>query len=103
MTKVIIYKASKSPTQSGKYRPHSWLIENIEAYKISVDPLMDWIGEEIVSNSIKLKFTNLESALEYAKRENLDYSIVGNNSKKKLLKGYADNFKYNRIKSEQKI
>ena len=43
---------------------------------------------------------NLESAIEYAKLNELEYEVKKVEETKKVMRSYADNFRYNRIKTE---
>ena len=59
-----------------------------------------WKGSIAPAKKIKLKFSSLEKAIDYAKKENLEYQILERSAKKIKIKSYADNFKYNRKKSD---
>ena len=41
---------------------------------------------------LKLEFSTKELAIEYAKRNNIDFELIEPNRRKVILKSYADNF-----------
>ncbi len=101
MTEVVIYQKAKTPTQSGKAKKYNWYLESLNISEVKVDPLMGWIGQDLSKNTLKLKFNNLEEAVNFAEKESLEYKIIYKNNKKIIIKSYADNFRFNRIKCEK--
>ena len=100
MKEVIIYQKAKTPTQSGKAKKYKWYLESLDNTKIKVDPLMGWKGQSISKHNLSLKFSNLEEAINFAKKQSFKYNVINKKSKKIIIKSYADNFKFNRIKHE---
>ena len=64
------------------------------------DLMTGWKGGIAPKNKIKIKFSSLERAVEYAKKKNYDYQVLNNDKKKLKLKSYSDNFRFNRNKSD---
>ena len=98
--KVIIYKGSKSPTQSGRYKTLFWYLKFDEEFIYEEDIMTGWKGSMLPKNKTKLKFTTLDSALAYVKNKNYEYEVLDKSATKIKIKSYAENFKYNRNKSD---
>ena len=45
-----------------------------------------------LNDSVKLKFSNKEQAINYAKKNNIDYYVVEPQKSKVIIKSYSDNF-----------
>ncbi len=91
MKKAIIYRPSKTPMQSGVRKYNKWIIEFITE-KPGINPLMGWESSTDTYSELKLEFNNKELAIEYAKKNKINYEIVEPNIKKIIKKSYADNF-----------
>ena len=91
MKKAIIYKPSKSVMQSGNKKYNKWIIEFI-TNKPGINPLMGWESSTDTYTELKLQFNNKELAIEYAKKNKINYELVEPNIKKINKKSYADNF-----------
>ena len=100
MQKVIIYIGTKTPTQSGQFKTQFWFLKFDEDCIYDEDVMTGWKGNTIPKSKVKLKFSNLESAIAYAESKNYKYEIIYKSKKNTKLKSYADNFKYNRNKSD---
>ncbi len=97
--KYIIYKNKKSPTQSGKLHKEFWILEHINTKGVKIDLLTGWKTTE--TNLIKkIKFSNKEAAVSYAKNNNLDFEVLKEVDNKSSNKSYADNFKFKRIRTD---
>jgi NADH dehydrogenase (ubiquinone) Fe-S protein 4 len=91
MKKAIIYKPSKTPMQSGTRKYNKWIIEFITE-KTGINPLMGWESSTDTYSELKLEFNNKELAIEYAKKNKINYEVVEASIKKIIKKSYADNF-----------
>jgi hypothetical protein len=91
MKKAIIYKPSKSVMQSGDKKYNKWSLEFITENP-GINPLMGWESSTDTYGELKLEFNNKEMAIEYAKKNNINYEIIEPNIKKKIKKSYAENF-----------
>ncbi len=100
MKKVVIYKGSKTPTQSGGFKTKFWYLKFTEYFNYEEDLMTGWKGGISPKSKIKIKFSSLDSAIAYAQRENFSYEIITKTKKKIVTKTYADNFKFNRNKSD---
>ncbi len=100
MKKVIIYRGNKSPTQSGNFKTKFWYLKFDNNNVYEEDLMTGWKGGIAPIKKIKIKFSSLERAVEYAKKKNYDYQVLNLDKKRLKLKSYADNFRFNRNKSD---
>ena len=98
--RVIIYKGSKSPTQSGKYKTKFWYLKFDANLIYEEDVMTGWKGNISPKAKTKIKFSNLDSAIAYAESKNYKYQVIKSSTEKIKLKSYAENFRYNRLKTE---
>jgi NADH dehydrogenase (ubiquinone) Fe-S protein 4 len=91
MKKAKIYKPSKNPMQSGNSKFNKWIIEFVTE-KPGINPLMGWESSTDTYSELTLEFNNKDLAIEYAKKNKINYEIVEPNIKKIIKKSYADNF-----------
>jgi len=91
MTKVKIYKPSKTAMQSGTKKFDKWILEYF-TNKTGINPLMGWESSEDTMSEIKLEFNSKELAINYAKKNKLNFEIIEPNKRKMIKKSYANNF-----------
>ena len=91
MKKAKIYIPSKTAMQSGRGKLKKWVLEFVTRDP-SINPLMGWETSTDTLEEVILKFTTKEKAIEYAKKNNISYSVIEPNKKKFVIKSYADNF-----------
>ena len=91
MKKAKIYKPTKTAMQSAKGNTKNWLLE-FDTLDTGINPLMGWESSQDTMSEIKLKFSNKEQAINYAKKNNIDYYIVEPQKNKIIKKSYSDNF-----------
>ena len=91
MKKAKIYKPSKTAMQSGTKKFDKWIIEFI-AGKPGINPLMGWESSSDTYSELILEFKTKEHAIEYAKKNKIDYELIEPKSRKINKKTYADNF-----------
>jgi NADH dehydrogenase (ubiquinone) Fe-S protein 4 len=91
MKKAKIYKPAKTAMQSGKRNSKKWLLE-FDTLNLSVNPLMGWMSSKDTLSEIKLRFTTRDEAVDYAKKNNIDYYIIEPQKIKLVKKSYSDNF-----------
>ena len=77
--------------QSGKRNTKSWLLE-FDTLDNGINPFMGWETSKDTMSEIKLKFSSKELAINYAKKNNIDYYIIEPQKRKIVKKLYADNF-----------
>ena len=91
MKKAKIYKPSKTAMQSGIKKFDKWIIEFITE-KPGINPLMGWESSTDTSSELKLEFYSKEQAIEYAKKNKINFEIIEPKIRKIVKKSYADNF-----------
>ena len=91
MKKAKIYKPSKTAMQSGKRNSKKWLLE-FDSLDTEINPLMGWESSIDTMSEIKLEFYSKEEAINYAKKNNLDYYVIEPEKSKIVKKSYSDNF-----------
>ena len=77
--------------QSGKRNTKNWFLE-FDTLSTGINPLMGWETSKDTMSEVILEFTNKESAIKYAKKNNIDFYLVEPQKKKTLIKSYTDNF-----------
>ena len=91
MKKAKIYKPSKTAMQSGLGKTDKWILE-FETKDPTKNPLMGWESSSDTFSELKLEFSSKDLAIEYAKKNNIDFEVIEPNKRKITLKSYADNF-----------
>lgn len=91
---VRIYQPSKNAMQSGRGKTAYWLIEYELETARRPETLMGWVGSGDTNNQVRLKFSTLEEAQAFAKKEGWRYSVLPSHQKRVKPRNYADNFKY---------
>ncbi len=91
MKRAKIYKPAKTAMQSGKRNTKKWLLE-FDTLDKGVYPLMGWESSQDTMSEVKLEFSSKELAVNYAKKNNIEYYIVEPEKRKIIKKSYSDNF-----------
>ena len=91
MKKAKIYKPSKTAMQSGTKKFDKWVIEFISDQP-GINPLMGWESSTDTSSELKLEFSSKELAVDYAKKNKINFEIIEPKLRKVIKKSYADNF-----------
>jgi len=77
--------------QSGLGKSDKWLIR-FETNDSGLNPLMGWESSSDTLSELNLEFSTKELAIEYAKKNKIDYEIIEPQKRKTVKKSYADNF-----------
>ena len=91
MKKAKIYKPTKTAMQSGKRNSKKWFLE-FDTLNTGINPLMGWETSRDTMSEVKLEFANKEQAINYAKKNNINYYVVEPQKSKIIKKSYSDNF-----------
>ena len=91
MKKVKIFKPTKTAMQSGLAKSDKWVIEYI-VDQPGINPLMGWESSSDTYSELNLEFSSKEDAIEYAKKNKIDYELIEPKTRKINKKSYADNF-----------
>ena len=77
--------------QSGKRDSKKWLLE-FDTLDTEINPLMGWESSRDTMSEVKLEFSSKEEAINYVKKNNIEYYIVEPEKSKIIKKSYTDNF-----------
>jgi hypothetical protein len=91
MKKAKIYIPTKTAMQSGLAKTHKWKIE-FKTKDSGLDPLMGWESSTDTLSELKLEFSTKELAMEYAKKNKIEFELIEPQKRKIVKKSYADNF-----------
>jgi hypothetical protein len=99
MAVARIYQPGKTAMQSGRAQTHKWLLEYEPASRRDPDPLMGWSSAQDTLNEVRLHFPTLDEAVAFAKKHGLEYTLIEPHARSPKVKSYADNFRYDRIRT----
>ena len=91
MKKAKIYIPTKTAMQSGLGKNNKWLLEFYTDHR-KLSPLMGWETSSNTLSEVKLEFMTKEIAIDYAKKNKIDYELIEPNKRKINKKSYSDNF-----------
>ncbi len=91
MRKAKIYKPTKSAMQSGLKKTNKWILEYITKNP-DINPLMGWESSIDTLSEVKLEFSTKDLAIEFAKKNKIDFFLIEPKKRKIVKKSYADNF-----------
>ena len=91
--KAKIYKPSKTAMQSGRSKYNKWVLKFSDKKNQLKDTMMGWNGGSSTVSQIELKFSSKDEAVNYAKKNSIDYEVLETSERKVINKSYADNFK----------
>ena len=77
--------------QSGLGKSDKWIIE-FETNISGINPLMGWESSSDTFSELNLEFSTKELAIEYAKKNKIDFTVIEPQKRKTNKKSYADNF-----------
>ena len=77
--------------QSGTKKYDKWIIEYVTD-KPGINPLMGWESSTDTLSELKLEFSSKALAIEYAKKNKINFEIIDSKIRKIIKKSYADNF-----------
>ena len=77
--------------QSGYRNTKKWLLE-FDTLNTGINPLMGWETSKDTMSEVKLAFATKEQAVNYAKKNNINYYVIEPQKRKLIKKSYTDNF-----------
>ena len=77
--------------QSGMRNTKNWLLE-FDTLNTGINPLMGWESSKDTMSEVKLEFSSKDQAVNYAKKNNINYYVVEPQKRKIIKKSYSDNF-----------
>ena len=84
MKRAKIFKPAKTAMQSGKRNTKNWVLK-FDTLNTGINPLMGWENSKDTMSEVKLQFSSKEQAINYAKKNNIDFYIV-DPQKRKIIK-----------------
>jgi hypothetical protein len=99
MARARIYRPTKTAMQSGRAQARKWILEYEAATPRRPDPLMGWASADDTLNEVQLRFDTCDEAVAFAERLGLEYAVIAPQLTFKKPKSYADNFRYDRVRS----
>ena len=91
-----IYQPAKTAMSSGTAKTKDWVLEFMPEKPSVKDPFTGWNGASETRSQIKLKFSTLEEAQNYAAAHGLAARVDRPRTRKHAQKSYADNFRHDR-------
>ncbi len=98
MTTVRIYQPSQTAMQSGKGKTKHWLVEYETKDPKICEPLMGWVASIDTREQLRLFFSSLGEAIQFAKLKGLHYTICNPTRVSMVPKSYGTNFTCPRIR-----
>ena len=77
--------------QSGLKKFDKWVLEFI-TNDPTINPLMGWESSDDTFSELKMEFSSKEHAIDYAKKNKIEYELIEPQKRKILKKSYSDNF-----------
>jgi len=77
--------------QAARGKSRNWILE-FDTLDTGTNPLMGWETSKDTMSELKLEFSSREKAINYAKKNNINYYITEPQKSKIVIKSYSDNF-----------
>ena len=77
--------------QSGTGKTDKWILE-FETKDPTNNPLMGWESSSDTYTELRLEFSTKDLAINYAKKNKINFEIIEPRVRKVVKKSYADNF-----------
>jgi hypothetical protein len=98
MLSVRIYQPSKSAMQSGKANTKVWYMTFEPIDPLLPESIMGWTSSEDMSQELRLVFSSLGKAIEFARLKGFLYTISNPTKIDFKPKNYGENFTCPRIR-----
>ena len=77
--------------QSGLGKLDKWVME-FKTKNTGINPLMGWESSTDTFDEIKLEFSSKELAIDYAKKNKIEFELIEPHTRKIVKKSYSKNF-----------
>jgi hypothetical protein len=91
MKKAKIFIPAKTAMQSGRGKTKKWILK-FETKDNKTNPLMGWESGDDTMKEVILEFTTKDKAIEYAKKNKINFEVIEPKKYDYIIKSYADNF-----------
>ena len=91
MKKAKIFIPAKTAMQSGRGKTKKWILK-FETKDNKTNPLMGWESGDDTMKEVILEFTSKDKAIEYAKKNKINFEVIEPKKYDYIIKSYADNF-----------
>jgi len=81
--------------QAGNRNTKNWLLE-FDTLNTGINPLMGWETSKDTMSEVKLEFFTKDQAINYAKRNKINFNLIEPQKRKLIKKSYSDNFLKNK-------
>ncbi len=94
---VRIYQPAKTAMQSGQRNMRGWVLEFEPRSRRTIDDLMGWTSSADTPQQLRLSFPTEDAAVDFARRNGLDYHVARPQRRRPKQKSYAHNFRFDRV------
>ena len=91
-----IFRPAKTAMQSGKGKTKAWVLEHEPASAKTSDPLMAYTSSSDMLSQVRMTFSSVEEAVDYAERNGIEYRVIEPKEPRRRAVSYSDNFKFDR-------
>jgi ETC complex I subunit conserved region len=77
---AVIYKPARSTMMSAPKRKEEWRLQFERRTPLRIEPLMGWTEDDYPLAQVEMSFRSAEAAIAYARRQGLQYIVVGSPS-----------------------
>ena len=77
--------------QSGFGNSEKWVLE-FQTSNTGINPLMGWETSSDTLSELNLEFSTKDLAIEYSKKNKIDFEVIEPQKRKTVKKSYANNF-----------
>jgi len=74
---AVIYKPARSTMMSAPKRKEEWKLQFERRTPLRIEPLMGWTEDDDPLAQVELSFPSAEAAIAYARRQGLQYIVLG--------------------------
>jgi ETC complex I subunit conserved region len=74
---AVIYKPARSTMVSAPKRKEEWKLQFERRTPLRIEPLMGWTEDDDPLAQVELSFPSAEAAIAYARRQGLQYIVLG--------------------------
>ncbi len=92
---ALIHRPARSAMTSGR-GSKTWRLDLQATRPQWLEPLMGWTAGNDPARQVSLTFATKEAALDFAERQGWRAIVLPENSRKPVIKSYADNFRPDR-------